>query len=99
MNTIILLRYFLMNVLYFNCVPRMIECYGDEWFSFSEKHEDNTWSISYSKFVNSSNMANLISVNSRWVYVAYLKMVHRLWKLRKTIVLHYDLSDCYKDIK
>ena len=98
MNIFVFFRYLLLNLLWFNCVPHMIWCYGHEWFSFIEKCEDNIWYIRYSRFIDSYHTESFISVSNRFIYIAYLKMVYRLWKLRNVITIKSDYGNCYRDL-
>ena len=89
-------RYFILNLLWFNCLPSIIKSDDEEWYCVVNR-DKKRWYIDYFKFVGKETK-EMIKVSSKSSYIAYLKMVHKLWKNRKKVKITTKRIECYHDI-
>ena len=82
--------YFILNTLGIHKLPRLINFCKEEWW-FSVLYEDiDGTRITYSRYVDMTEMENLFVVSDKSAYKAHLKMMRELWRERKNIFFGND---------
>ena len=88
---IIWFHYLFINLLCYHKLPCWLLCDGDEWFNCVEKCYaiDCNWHIHYSSYV-SGELVDLLVVEHRSKYVAYLLMIFELFRYRDKLSYGID---------
>ena len=88
------LHYFIINLMGYHVLPRFIGYNGYEWHNVVFcSISDNYWHIFYSRFNDKrdgQSTIEMIDVSSRFKYIAFLKTLCVLFRMRKNIVFSID---------
>lgn len=92
MKFIVWLHYLLINLITYHKLPCWLNCDGCEWFNCIEKCYaiDCKWHIRYSRYDKNGDMIDLLCVEHKYKYIAYLLMVFELFRNRKEITYSID---------
>lgn len=89
------LHYFIVNLMGYNVLPCFIKYNGHEWHNVAFRNiTDKRWHVFYSRFNGKGHDGHateeMIDVCSRFKYIAFLKTLCVLFRMRKSITFSID---------